>query len=140
MSAVPTKATAAAAQPAKTAFAVPAVPLLNSPAASAVAVAHPLVLAGLFAWRFNALVADPVATMRTTLPVVAAIQAVFAVVCLPVAGSQAAKALKKPRPGEKKKADGGPSALSVSPLIELCRALPSSPTNSYSRPPSSPSS
>jgi phosphatidylinositol glycan class F len=113
MSTVLTKGTAA--QPPVSKVGVPAVPLISNSAAGPVAVAHPLLLAGLFAWRFNALVTEPVETLQTALPVVAVIQAVYAVLCLPVAGSQGAKALKKPRPGEKKKTDGGPNALIVSP-------------------------
>lgn len=91
------------------------VPLLSNPAAVPAAIAHPLLLAGLFFWRFNALVTDPVSTLQTALPVVAAIQVAYAVLCLPVTGSQGAKAPKKPRHGDKKKADGSPNTLSVGP-------------------------
>ena len=40
--------------------------------------------------------------MTKTLPAVTAIQATYALVCVPVAGSQSTKATKKLRPGEKK--------------------------------------
>jgi GPI ethanolamine phosphate transferase 2/3 subunit F len=71
---------------------------------------QPVLLSSLFLLRFNALVADPVLTMETSLAAAAAIQLAYAVVCLPVAGSQQ---LKKPKPGEKKKADGGPNPAVV---------------------------
>ncbi|KAM5352561.1 hypothetical protein ACJ41O_005283 [Fusarium nematophilum] len=113
---------APAQQPAPKA-AVPAIPLLNTSAALPVSLAHQLLLAGLFVWRFDALVADPVATLQISLPVVAAIQATFAVLCLPVAGSSGAKAVKKPRPGEKKKTDGGPNAVVTAVLSLLLTVI-----------------
>lgn len=86
------------------AAAVPAIPLVDSPIAMPASVAHHLLLAGLFYWRFDALVADPVSTLQTGLPVVAAIQAVYLMLSLPPAGSPVYS--KKPRPGEKKRSDG----------------------------------
>ncbi|KAI5467174.1 GPI biosynthesis protein family Pig-F-domain-containing protein [Mariannaea sp. PMI_226] len=102
----------ASAQTPTSKAAVPVVPLLNNPAAVPVAIAHPLLLAGLFYWRFNALVADPVSTLQIALPIVASIQVAYAVLCLPVAGSQGVKTPKKARlGGDKKKGDGSPNAL-----------------------------
>lgn len=103
MSTTLVKSGPAAQQPA-TKAAVPAIPLVNSPAALPASVAHQLLLAGLFYWRFDALVADPVSTLQTGLPVVAAIQAVYLILSLPPAGSSGSS--KKPRPGEKRKSDG----------------------------------
>ncbi len=68
--------------------------------------ALPALLAALFALRFRALVADPVSAMAATLPLTAALQVAYAVLCLPVAGADGnhAKAARKPkagtRPGE----------------------------------------
>ncbi|KAF4462196.1 glycosylphosphatidylinositol anchor biosynthesis 11 [Fusarium albosuccineum] len=113
---------APAQQPAPKAI-VPAIPLLNSPLALPVSVVHQLVLAGLFVWRFEALVADPVATLQISLPVVAAIQAAYVTLCLPPAGSSGAKASKKLRPGEKKKSDTRePSAIPTA-VISLLLSL-----------------
>lgn len=99
------------------------VPLRNS-AAIAISAAHPLVLGALFVWRFGALVADPATTLQTALPVVAAIQVVFAVLCLPVAGSMGGKPIRKTRPGEKKKTDAtGPNPLVTSVLSLLLAAI-----------------
>jgi hypothetical protein len=69
-----------------------AVQTKQTPLAQAARHATPALLAGLFALRFGALVADPVATMASSLPLAAALQAGYAVLCLPVAGSQAAAA------------------------------------------------
>ncbi|UZP36121.1 hypothetical protein NXS19_003937 [Fusarium pseudograminearum] len=63
--------------------AVPAIPLVNSPLALPASIAHSVLLSGLFYWRFDALVADPVTTLQTGLPVVAAIQAVYLMLSLP---------------------------------------------------------
>ncbi|KAM0555033.1 hypothetical protein ACHAPJ_006381 [Fusarium lateritium] len=100
---------------------VPAIPLVNSPAALPASVAHQLLLAGFFYWRFDALVADPVSTLQTALPVVAAIQAAYLMLCLPPAGSSATN--KKPRPGEKKKSDTREAKAFPTAVISLLLAL-----------------
>lgn len=64
---------------------------------------HPVLLISFCLISFDALVADPVSTMLNSLPVVVAIQAAYAIVCLPAVGSQVAKPAKKLRPGEKRK-------------------------------------
>ncbi|KAF5965701.1 glycosylphosphatidylinositol anchor biosynthesis 11 [Fusarium coicis] len=104
---------------------VPAIPLVNSPAALPASVAHQLLLAGLFYWRFDALVADPVSTLQTGLPVVAAIQAVYLILSLPPAGSSGSS--KKPRPGEKKKSDGREAKAIPTAVISLLLALTLTP-------------
>lgn len=77
----------------------------------------PVTIAGLFLAAFGHLVADPVPVMWTSLPVIAVLQVVYALVCLPMAGSgSGAGKNKKQRLGEKKKAgDGsGPNFFIVS--------------------------
>lgn len=92
----------------------PVIALLDNPAALAVSIAHPLVLGALFVWRFGSLVTDPVEELQLALPVVAFVQVVFAAVCLPPAGSQGGRAVKKARPGEKKRSDAaGPNPIVV---------------------------
>ncbi|KAL2190907.1 hypothetical protein L209DRAFT_675364 [Thermothelomyces heterothallicus CBS 203.75] len=77
------------------------VQIRQTPLAQTARHALPALLAGLFALRFRALVADPVSTMATTtLPLTAALQVAYAVWCLPAPGGPAAKAGRKPRPGE----------------------------------------
>lgn len=76
-----------------------------SPTAQTARHALPALLAAVYAVRFPALVADPVPAMASTLPVVAALQVAYAVLCLPAAGSPAKPAAKS-RPGEKKKGAG----------------------------------
>ncbi|KAJ4022378.1 Glycosylphosphatidylinositol (GPI) anchor assembly protein [Fusarium irregulare] len=102
--------------------AVPAIPLVNSPLALPASIAHAALLGGLFYWRFDALVADPVSTLQTGLPVVAAIQAVYLMLSLPPAGSSLSS--KKLRPGEKKKSADGREAKAIpTAVISLLLAL-----------------
>ncbi|KGQ07396.1 Glycosylphosphatidylinositol anchor biosynthesis protein 11 [Beauveria bassiana D1-5] len=82
------------------------VPVYDSPLAKGVSVGRVAVLLGLLAWQMDNLVADPVSTLWRALPVVAAVQAVYAVLCIPPAGSPG-KAGKKPRPGEKARKNDG---------------------------------
>ncbi|KAJ3463191.1 hypothetical protein MRS44_007977 [Fusarium solani] len=113
----------APAQPAAPKAVVPAIPLLNTPLALPVSVVHQLVLAGLFVWRFEALVADPVSTLQIGLPVVAVIQTLYVTLCLPAAGSSGAKGSKKLRPGEKKKSDTREPKAFATAVISLVLAL-----------------
>ncbi|KAF6811274.1 GPI biosynthesis protein family Pig-F [Colletotrichum sojae] len=97
---------------------------LSSPAASAVRHLQPVLLSGLFYARFGALVSDPVRTLQASLPLVAAVQVVYAFVSLPAAGSQTAKPARKPRPGEKKKVEStGPNPFIAIFLSVLLAAL-----------------
>ncbi|KAI0102746.1 GPI biosynthesis protein family Pig-F-domain-containing protein [Nemania sp. FL0031] len=98
-----------------------AVRTIPTPEAQALRHAHPAILLSLFALRFRALVADPVSTMQSALPVVLALQAAYTIICLPAAGSQGAKAHRKLRPGEKKKGTpevAGPN-LAVTTLVAV---------------------
>ncbi|TRX97245.1 hypothetical protein FHL15_002039 [Xylaria flabelliformis] len=107
------------AKPKETDAPMQAVRTIPSPEAQALRHAHPAVLLALFAIRFRALVADPVSTMQSSLPVILALQAAYTVTCLPAAGSQGAKTFRKLRPGEKKKTGSetaGPN-LAVTSLV-----------------------
>ncbi|KAK1754483.1 glycosylphophatidylinositol anchor phosphoethanolamine transferase [Echria macrotheca] len=93
-----------------------------TPVAQAARHVFPLLLASLFALQFRPLVADPVSTMLTSLPVVALLQLAYVLVCLPAAGSQGGgastasgkqKTGRKVRPGEKKKGMGGGAAAEL---------------------------
>ncbi|UNI20838.1 Glycosylphosphatidylinositol (GPI) anchor assembly protein [Purpureocillium takamizusanense] len=110
------------------AAAISPVAILDAPLAGPLALARPAALLALLAVRFGALVADPVPTLRSALPVVAVVQAVYAVLCLPVAGSQHGRAAKKQRPGEKRKpGDGtGPNPIS-SAVLSLILAVIATP-------------
>lgn len=93
---------------------IPSVAVIDTPLSKSIALLRPGLILGLLALRFNSLVADPVPTLQLALPAVALVQTVYAIICLPVAGSQSAKVVRKPRPGEKKKADiNGPNTISV---------------------------
>ncbi|ODA80649.1 hypothetical protein RJ55_03608 [Drechmeria coniospora] len=89
--------------------------VLDSPLAKRLARARPAVLLALLAVRFNALVAEPVATLQSALPVVVGIQSAYAILCLPVAGSQPPK---KARRGDKRKGSevSGPNPISAAIL------------------------
>jgi phosphatidylinositol glycan class F len=110
-----TKGQLASAVDTKTKAPVQPISILDTPAASAISLARPIVLVGLLALRFNALISDPVSTLQTALPVVAAIQVSYALLCLPALGSHHVKGARKTRPGERKKAadTSGPNSVFV---------------------------
>lgn len=107
----------------------PLQPVRLNPTAASRAARHvlPPVLAALFFAGLPRLVADPVSIMWASLPVVAFLQVLYAAVCLPMAGSGAARA-RKHRPGDKKKAAdaSGPGLVVVSYayLPETIRHVP----------------
>ncbi|KFG81344.1 glycosylphosphatidylinositol anchor biosynthesis protein 11 [Metarhizium anisopliae] len=103
---------------------IPSVAVIDTPLSKSIALLRPGLILGLLALRFNSLVADPVPTLQLALPAVALVQTVYAIICLPVAGSQSAKIVRKPRPGEKKKADiNGPNTISTAILALLLSAI-----------------
>lgn len=103
----------------------------QTPAAQTVRHALPAALTALYLLRFDALVADPVPVMRNALPVVAALQMTYALLCLPAAGEPASKSNRKPRPGEKKKGgDIGSSTI----IVCLVMSYPFSGVSSSTRP------
>jgi hypothetical protein len=87
--------------------------LLPTDLARITTAAHPALLLSLYYLRFPALVSDPATTLLHTLLHVAVIQSAYAIVCLPAAGTSST-ALKKPKPGEKRK--GGSS---VGPVVRF---------------------
>jgi phosphatidylinositol glycan class F len=70
---------------------------------------HPLLLLSLFAWRFDALVADPASVLLSSLLPVAVLQVAYVAVCLPpTSGSSSSAAVIRRKVGgggggEKKK-------------------------------------
>ncbi|EGX95621.1 GPI-anchor biosynthesis protein, putative [Cordyceps militaris CM01] len=94
------------------------VPIYDSPLAKGVSVGRVAVLLGLLAWGMDSLVADPASALQRALPVVAAVQAVYATLCIPPAGS-ASRAGKKPRPGEKTKKNDGSTSVISSVIVAL---------------------
>lgn len=66
---------------------------------------HPAILLSAFYVRFPALVADPTSTLLSTLLALAAVQTLYAVVCLPAVGSNT-KVVKKVKVNAPKKAEG----------------------------------
>lgn len=91
----------------------------SAPIAQAVRFASPGLLVTIFTAAFSSLVADPVSTMSRYLPVVGALQVLYAFFCLPVSGAQSVKA-KKHRPGEKKKAGSDAAGPNI---FVVCAAM-----------------
>jgi phosphatidylinositol glycan class F len=65
----------------------PPVNILSTPAAQTYSHVHPAVLLALYAVRFPALVADPISTLLSDLPIFTVLQVAYVVTCLPQAGS-----------------------------------------------------
>ncbi|RAK95726.1 PIG-F family protein [Aspergillus ibericus CBS 121593] len=65
----------------------PPVPILPSQLARIYSFLHPAALLSVYAARFPALVADPVSEMAQQLPILAVAHVVYAMICLPPAGS-----------------------------------------------------
>ena len=61
---------------------------------------HPILVLSVYAFKFPALVADPVPTLLTTLAPLAVLQIAFVAVCLPPTGGT--PTMRKQKPGEKK--------------------------------------
>ncbi|KAJ9156691.1 Glycosylphosphatidylinositol anchor biosynthesis protein 11 [Pleurostoma richardsiae] len=104
-------------------------PVHTNPTSVSQAARHifPAALLAVFAASFNHLVADPVSTLATYLPVCAVLQLCYALICLPVAGSPSGKA-RKHRPREKRKAGeaAGPNVIiaAVLSLVLTTLAVP----------------
>ncbi|KAG6192484.1 hypothetical protein E4U48_005546 [Claviceps purpurea] len=100
------------------------VPLLDTPLSKSFALLRPILLLALLVTRFSDLVRDPVSALQYALPLVAALQTAYVLICLPVAGFQTCK---KVRPGEnRKRAVGGGSfgnAVSTAILALLLTAM-----------------
>ncbi|KAI9055578.1 hypothetical protein LZ554_000524 [Drepanopeziza brunnea f. sp. 'monogermtubi'] len=103
---------------------------------------HPATLLSAYYLRFPALVANPTSTLLSSLLPLAAIQFLFAVVCLPAVGSNS-KAVKKVKLNAPKKADGAVTnriftsfvaliftSLSI-PLITLLQILFGAPLTTH---------
>lgn len=111
-----TVSTASASPDSKAKIQLHPVPVLDTPLAKGVSLGRVATLLALLAIRMNALIADPVSTLQSALPVVAVIQVAYAAICIPVAGSPLAKGAKKARPGERKK----PDASGANPISVRC--------------------
>ncbi|KUJ18412.1 uncharacterized protein LY89DRAFT_583508 [Mollisia scopiformis] len=105
--------------------------LLPIDLARLVSQAHPALLLAAYYIRFPVLVADPVSTLLQTLLPVAAIQVVYAVICLPAVGSNAKPALVKKAKLNASKKGAEPSQVTgkaftaiFSLLLSLLTTLP----------------
>jgi phosphatidylinositol glycan class F len=76
--------------------------LLATDTARIASQAHPAFLLAAYSIRFQSFVADPVSTLLSSLAPLAIVQASYALLCLPPAGTNT-KPAKKPKPGASKK-------------------------------------
>ncbi|KAF7585844.1 Glycosylphosphatidylinositol (GPI) anchor assembly protein [Aspergillus hancockii] len=89
--------------------------ILANPIAKPYALLHPLLLLSFLALRFNAIVADPVAELLANLPILALLQVVFVIICLPPAGSSTKNTSTTTLAADED--EKGPSASSGSGII-----------------------
>lgn len=97
------RASEAKAKPAAT---MHPIPVLDTPLAKTMSLARPALLLGLLAARFESLVRDPVATLWSALPALAAIQAAYAVRA-PRRGLAARQAGEEAASGREEEGRGG---------------------------------
>ncbi|RYO36498.1 hypothetical protein AA0111_g2814 [Alternaria arborescens] len=83
---------------------------------------HPLLVLSVYGLKFNALVADPVSTLFSTLPYLAVLQIAFVAVCLPPTGGAPKKPTEKKAKAPGKPEQGGNSKL-VPAFLSLLLAL-----------------
>jgi hypothetical protein len=79
---------------------------------------HPVVVLSLYAYKFNAIVADPVPALLSILAPLAVLQIAYVAVCLPPTGET--PKVKKTKPGEKKKHAPGKLESGVNGTIVVC--------------------
>lgn len=66
----------------------PAVSILSTPFARVYALAHPVLLLSLVAFRFSSVIENPVAELLGNIPYLVGLQVVYVMGCLPPAGSE----------------------------------------------------
>ncbi|KAH8725898.1 glycosylphosphatidylinositol anchor biosynthesis protein 11 [Phaeosphaeriaceae sp. PMI808] len=76
---------------------------------------HPLIVLSLYAYRFNAIVTEPVPALLSILGPLAVLQVAYVAVCLPPTGET--PKVKKSKPGEKKKSAPGKLETGVNGTI-----------------------
>jgi phosphatidylinositol glycan class F len=79
---------------------------------------HPGVVLSLYAFRFNAIVADPVPALLSILAPLAVLQIAYVAVCLPPTGET--PKVKKSKPGEKKRQAPGKLESGMNGTIVVC--------------------
>jgi phosphatidylinositol glycan class F len=92
--------------------------ILDTDAAKLYTHIHPILLLSVYAYKFKAIVADPVPALTNTLIWLLALQVAYAAMCLPPMGGGTATApTEKKKPGEKKKRTGTVKFESVWPKV-----------------------
>ncbi|QKX56869.1 uncharacterized protein TRUGW13939_03976 [Talaromyces rugulosus] len=93
----------------------PPVDIRSTPAAQTYSHVHPAVLLALYAVRFPALVADPVSTLLSDLPIFTVLQVAYVVTCLPQAGSTGNVDGAGVEAGKKASSPSAPTATTTTP-------------------------
>jgi phosphatidylinositol glycan class F len=83
---------------------------------------HPVAILSLYAYKFNALVADPVTALLSLLAPLAVLQIAYVAVCLPPTGET--PKVKKSKPGEKKRHAPGKLESGVNGTIVVRESPP----------------
>ncbi|CAL3972562.1 unnamed protein product [Diplocarpon coronariae] len=87
---------------------------------------HPAIILSAYYLRFPALVADPTSTLLKSLLPLAAVQILYAALCLPAVGSNS-KIVKKIKPNARRKADGAVARRILTSFIALLFTILSIP-------------
>jgi phosphatidylinositol glycan class F len=80
---------------------------------------HPILVLSLYAYRFQAIVANPVPALTSTLVPLSILQIAYVAICLPPTGSSGSSTLQqeKRKPGEKKKSAPGKVEVGINVKI-----------------------
>ncbi|GME43972.1 Recombination hotspot-binding protein [Neofusicoccum parvum] len=80
---------------------------------------HPFLVVSIFALQFNGVVADPAASLFNALIPLSVLQVVYAILCLPAAGSSSSKSSGARRKGPGGKAEAGVSSKVSTAVLSL---------------------
>ncbi|KAH7049366.1 GPI-anchor biosynthesis protein-like protein [Macrophomina phaseolina] len=80
---------------------------------------HPFLVVSIFALQFNGVVADPVPSLFNALIPLSALQVIYAILCLPAAGSSSSKSSGARRKGAGGKAEAGVGSKISTAVLSL---------------------
>ncbi|KAK1145661.1 Glycosylphosphatidylinositol (GPI) anchor assembly protein [Aspergillus melleus] len=95
----------------------PAIPVLPTPLAQTYVFIHPCLLLGILALRFQSLTTDPVAELLNDLPLLALLQVIFVMICLPPAGSVLSSKSESAEDEKKDKVPASPSGGAAGSVV-----------------------
>lgn len=83
------------------------VDILGGPLAGTYAQIHPVLVLGMIYMSFQNIVADPVNSLLRLAPIVALLQLVYCVICLPISGARGSSNIAKPTQPQRRKPGAG---------------------------------